>query len=276
MAIRGLKEGTVNKIGDAFRLGHEIFKSLDGWPYCTIYRLNAEEGARDGDGKVKGIEILSRFRSCEADNDQLSITAAAGVEQEAYDITFTFYDFIIPNKSYRIVFGEWVEDQEPLDPDSETPEKEKFGPRCPRCNGTGIITDDESGKWNNPDGVSNQCSYCGGLGFDIYDIRVHFYGLLRVRATRRMGEFEVDCYSLNNENMRIASIIDDMLNQNQDGLDHTPTSTAPDVDYDLLNMDVDDVVYDSTAIQHSENSFDYLLDYLDDPINNPLPSWDEK
>jgi hypothetical protein len=200
MIINGLKERDVTKIREAFWYADGIFRSLEGWPYCTIYQLYIRDSARDGEGSMYGIKVYNKFIAVEFDSDQTTRVGVAGTEKEVNDIVLTFYGTKVPNLGVHICMGMWLEDQEL---NVTNPERHRFGPLCPKCNGgTGT-------GWTNPITNVVTCDYCGGLGWDIHDDRMKFYGILRDNDDERIDEHEYTCYHLDKENIQIMSIIDD-------------------------------------------------------------------
>lgn len=271
MAIKGLSEKTVNKIRKAELGGHEIFKSIGGWPTCTIYRPVRKDSARGNEGELIGIEFVVVHREVEYDQDQITTTAVSGVERHAADITFTFYDFFIPDGEYHIIFGSWYEDK--VNP---TTGKGGWGPKCPKCLGYGQMTSDNTGKmfeyrWNNPHGSMQQCGYCMGTGFDIYSPDIHVYGILRRREDPRMGEAEYDCYLLDGE-LRLLC----MANQKPE---EQPTiipwkdETADYADPNMQGADYKAIGQNDPNDKTTWDSDKWLDWWLIDPENRHMPAW---
>lgn len=209
--MSGLSKSTVDKIRDAFVYAHEIWKSIEGWPTCTIYKPILYNSPRLGSGEIHGITIAERQKEIEWDQRQTGKVATGGVEDIYADITFIFYNYKLPDLDYRIAIGQFIESLM-----NTTTGKGGYGPVCPQCNGYGrkvsnelingsYITVTPEEVWNNPYGDTNQCGYCGGLGLDIHDERVKFYGVLRHRPDERMVEWEYDMYLLPDERHLITS-----------------------------------------------------------------------
>ena len=201
--MKGLTKRDVDKIRDAFIEAHDIFKSLEGWPTCSIYRIITHNSTRYGRNDIFAIEIDQINKEVEWDRRQMSKVGVAWVEDSAYN-------YKLPDLDYRIAIGQFI--PELMDPDTG---KGGYGPLCPECAGYGKRTYIEesdtsinpSTVWDNKHGDSAQCGYCGGLGLDIHDERIKFYKVLRERPDERMVEWEYDTYLLSDEASSIASVI---------------------------------------------------------------------
>jgi hypothetical protein len=272
MAIKGLSELNVGKIRKAYLLGHEIFKSISGWPTCTIYRPVRRDSARGNEGEVIGIEYVIVHKEVEFDMDQITTTAVAGVERRAADITFTFYDFFIPDGDYHIAFGEWEENI------VSTTGKGRWGPKCPICSGYGKYVSGvnwlkiKDYLWNNPHGDVKQCGYCMGVGFDIHSSKMHFYAILRRREDIRMGEAEYDCYSLEGELNLLA-----MGNKKQEeqaiGNAWTDKTGMDWIDNDAQGTNYKFHGLNDPSDMTTWDSEKWMDWWLEDPDNRHMPSW---
>jgi hypothetical protein len=267
MSTIGLKESDVNRIKEAFEMGHEIFRSLEGWPTCTVFKLINSDSSKGGDGKIIGIEFFARLQAVEFDEDYAQTVATSAVQAIAINRSFEFhYGFTIPNYGvdYHICIGDY------------NVEADAFGPKCPHCNGIGTH---ETDFWNNPYGNDHQCAYCGGMGYDIYFDGVVFYKLRRFSSDDRMFEHSYTGYNVPNFNLVIAAAVSDAQNANFDGhIDIEPVSAiAADIPDDLSPPD--DTPPDQIDLTSSEEhvyagpaSNDALYDFLVDP-GVTKPQW---
>jgi hypothetical protein len=272
LVTKGLTENTVDKINKAFHLSHTIFKSLAGWPTCTVYRLVTAEGARSGEGNVLGIEFLAQVIECEYDQKYDNRVAVAGVERMARDISFTFYDFKIPDNDYRIVFGHYTGTA-----NRDSNGKNAWGPYCPKCLGYGVrnnINQNIIGTtWINPNGSNVQCGYCYGLCYDIMSDEVSFFMPKAIEPDSRFLESVYPCYALNNEVELLRTVLNKKPEVEESGEAWTTTP-------DYIDQRAQGNLYrDPEVAQIDEDNMatwdaDYWLDWwLQDPENRHMPAW---